>query len=209
MFDLEQSIAEWRKQMLAAGIKSPVPLEELEVHLREEVEVQIRSGKNEQQAFEITVLQIGQGQELQTEFSKEWEWRDFFRSDMSKRQKTVLFCWIGICLLGLMDVCEKHVHSPATLLICIISSAIIAIAAYMAGIFWSKFLAKTTKRIRNIIYGIASLGCILIFISEILIPVRPSFHEWVNILSIPIYFNIFTIMLLESRSPAKPEIAAK
>lgn len=35
MFDLEQSIAEWRRQMLAAGIKTPVPLEDLEIHLRE------------------------------------------------------------------------------------------------------------------------------------------------------------------------------
>ena len=37
MFDLEQSIAEWRRQMLAAGIKTPVPLEELEIHLREDI----------------------------------------------------------------------------------------------------------------------------------------------------------------------------
>jgi hypothetical protein len=29
MFKLEQSIMEWRRQMLAAGIKAPVPLEEL------------------------------------------------------------------------------------------------------------------------------------------------------------------------------------
>ena len=30
MFDLEQAIAGWRRQMQAAGIKTPVPLEELE-----------------------------------------------------------------------------------------------------------------------------------------------------------------------------------
>ena len=42
MFDLEKSIAEWRKQMLSAGIKTPVPLEELEIHLREEIEQQIK-----------------------------------------------------------------------------------------------------------------------------------------------------------------------
>ena len=35
MFNLEEKISEWRKQMLAAGIRSPVPLEELEIHLRE------------------------------------------------------------------------------------------------------------------------------------------------------------------------------
>jgi hypothetical protein len=60
MFDLEKSIAEWRKQMLAVGIKSPVPLEELEIHLREEIERQIKSGLNEQNTFEISVQQIGQ-----------------------------------------------------------------------------------------------------------------------------------------------------
>jgi hypothetical protein len=44
MFNLEQSIIEWRKQMLAAGIKTPVPLDELEIHLREEIERQMASG---------------------------------------------------------------------------------------------------------------------------------------------------------------------
>ena len=43
MFDLEQSIADLRRQMLAAGIKTPVPLEELEIHLREEIEQQSKS----------------------------------------------------------------------------------------------------------------------------------------------------------------------
>jgi hypothetical protein len=41
MFNLEQAIADWRQQMLAAGIKTPVPLEELENHLREENEQQM------------------------------------------------------------------------------------------------------------------------------------------------------------------------
>ena len=42
MLDLEQSIAEWRRQMLAAGLKTPVPLEELESHLRDEIEQQTK-----------------------------------------------------------------------------------------------------------------------------------------------------------------------
>lgn len=70
MFDLEQSIADWRKQMIAAGIKTPVPLEELEIHLREEIERQMRSELNEQNAFEISVQQIGQAKPLKTEFKK-------------------------------------------------------------------------------------------------------------------------------------------
>jgi hypothetical protein len=68
MFDLEQSIAEWRRQMLAAGIKTPVPLEELEIHLREEVDQQMKSGLNEQEVFNSAVQTIGQGKVLENEF---------------------------------------------------------------------------------------------------------------------------------------------
>jgi hypothetical protein len=70
MFNLEQSIADWRKQMLAAGIQTPVPLEELEIHLREEIERQTKSGLNEQKAFEISVQRIGQPKALDREFNK-------------------------------------------------------------------------------------------------------------------------------------------
>jgi len=56
--------------MLAAGIKTPVPLEELEIHLREETERQVKSGTITQIAFEIAVGQIGQAQLLKIEFKK-------------------------------------------------------------------------------------------------------------------------------------------
>jgi hypothetical protein len=81
MFDLEKSIAGWRKQMLTAGIKSPVPLEELEIHLREEIERQIKLGLSGQKAFEISIQQIGKADVMKSEFekvdgAKEWlEWR--------------------------------------------------------------------------------------------------------------------------------------
>jgi hypothetical protein len=70
MFNLEQVITDWRWQMLAAGIKTPVPLEELEIHLREEIERQIKSEPNEQKAFEISVQRIGQPKMLDGEFKK-------------------------------------------------------------------------------------------------------------------------------------------
>ena len=70
MFDLDQAIADWRRQMLAAGIQTPVPLEELESHLHEEIERQTASGLNAQQAFEIAVQEIGQPGALKKEFKK-------------------------------------------------------------------------------------------------------------------------------------------
>ena len=44
MFNLGKAIAEWREETLAAGIGTPVPLDELENHLREDVKNQIQSG---------------------------------------------------------------------------------------------------------------------------------------------------------------------
>jgi len=70
MFNLEKSISEWRQEMLAAGIQTPAPLEELESHLREDVKHRVRSGLSEQQAFEAAVQQIGISHVLKTEFAK-------------------------------------------------------------------------------------------------------------------------------------------
>ena len=65
MFDLEQAITNWRQQMLAAGIHAPVPLEELEGHLREEIGRQTQAGVSAQTAFENSVRQMGQADALE------------------------------------------------------------------------------------------------------------------------------------------------
>jgi len=70
MFHLESSITTWRNQMLAAGIRSPVPLDELETHLREEIERHIHSGLTPQAAFAISTQDIGEPQTLHAEFNK-------------------------------------------------------------------------------------------------------------------------------------------
>ena len=67
---LEQSISEWRKQMLAAGIQTPVPLEELEIHLREEIERQMLAGADAETAFQSAAEKIGRMETLKTEFTK-------------------------------------------------------------------------------------------------------------------------------------------
>ncbi len=56
--------------MLAAGIKSPVPLEELEIHLREEIELQMKLGEREVQAFKTAAQRIGHAHMIQKEFKK-------------------------------------------------------------------------------------------------------------------------------------------
>jgi hypothetical protein len=70
MFDLEQSIAEWRRQMLASGIKTPMPLDELESHLREDIRALVSAGNPADQAFQLAISRLGSPGPLRTEFNK-------------------------------------------------------------------------------------------------------------------------------------------
>jgi hypothetical protein len=69
-FDLEASIAEWRERMLASGITTPVPLEELESHLRDDIEAQMEAGTDAPRAFASASARIGPAAELRGEFQK-------------------------------------------------------------------------------------------------------------------------------------------
>ncbi|HEV2691635.1 MAG TPA: hypothetical protein VG347_01940 [Verrucomicrobiae bacterium] len=69
MFHLEPSITNWRQQMLAADITS-ASLDELELHLREEIERQMQSGLNGELSFHAAVRIIGRAVSLGTEFQK-------------------------------------------------------------------------------------------------------------------------------------------
>jgi hypothetical protein len=83
--------------MLAAGIKTPVPLEELEIHLRENIEQQIESGMNEQQAFEVAIQQIGKANMLKDEFAKVAEAR---KARREKLGDIALVALTNLILLG-------------------------------------------------------------------------------------------------------------
>jgi len=76
MLSLEDKIAEWRKRMAAGGVKAPAVLDELENHLREDMERQIRADKNVERAFETAVDRIGRSDLLKAEFAKVAEMKD-------------------------------------------------------------------------------------------------------------------------------------
>lgn len=69
MFNLNQSITEWRRQLTSAGIKDKNVLDELECHLRDEVAGLVTSGKTEVEAFELAVSRMGNPSPLRTEFT--------------------------------------------------------------------------------------------------------------------------------------------
>jgi Clp amino terminal domain, pathogenicity island component len=70
MFNLEQSFVEWRRQMRAAGINNSSVLDELECHLREDVERGMQSGLSGEAAFQAGVKRIGLPISLKREFAK-------------------------------------------------------------------------------------------------------------------------------------------
>jgi len=70
MFNLEESILEWRRQVMDVGLKNANVLDELESHLREEAERQVKLGLLPQDAFETAVQRIGEAKTLNHEFKK-------------------------------------------------------------------------------------------------------------------------------------------
>ncbi len=101
MADLEQSFTAWRWQMLAAGIKAPAPLEELELHLREEVEQQLRCDADPAQAFASAVERMGYPVDLEREFSK-----------ASGRGFRFWWLWLGIGAFGLIQTAMLNLVGP-------------------------------------------------------------------------------------------------
>jgi hypothetical protein len=70
MFNVEDAIADWRRQMVQEGIERPEILDELESHLRSEIEWHLAAGWNPQCAFETAVEQIGDARTIKDEFER-------------------------------------------------------------------------------------------------------------------------------------------
>jgi hypothetical protein len=70
MFNLDDAVKSWRRQMADGGLGSPELLAELESHLLDDMEEQMQSGLAPQPAFEAAIARIGQASVLQPEFQK-------------------------------------------------------------------------------------------------------------------------------------------
>jgi hypothetical protein len=174
MFDLEQSIAEWRRQMLAAGIKTPVPLEELEIHLRDEIERQIKSGLNEQEIFNSAVQKIGQAGLLKTEFKKAGGFIGWLGENKSARINRILGAlWLAYCswiLLMIVPSILASVYAPSfNRATSILSGILVALTGgyiYLRGLIGSILLFRGITRDRRMIRLLALLsltGCFVQF----------------------------------------------
>ena len=70
VFNLEQAISDWRREMAAGGIGSSEILDELESHLREDIELSGRSGSELEKAFQQAAQKLGRAAVLKLEFER-------------------------------------------------------------------------------------------------------------------------------------------
>lgn len=167
MFHLESSITEWRRQMLAAGVKAPVPLDELELHLREEVERQLQSGLDADAAFATAIQKIGVASSLKTEFSKNGG------LNLSKKweRRAAIFATLGVIIPFGVYALLKNEMSPAWRCLGIANLTVIALAVFGCRFINRLFPVIPDRRIRTMIgitFGVISLAGIIVFMNFIL-----------------------------------------
>ena len=154
MFDLQQSLTDWRRRMLAAGIKTPASLEELESHLHEEIGRLVESGLDEQSAFHTAVQKIGPAPALQNEFAKverTQQGRHWRRFEILFLATALLYPLVGGLALFLKNGSVSEMTSTQQ----ISSLAAAATFSWLAwGMRWScgRFPIIATNRIRDFIF---------------------------------------------------------
>ncbi len=128
MFDLEQAIAEWREQMAAAGIKTPVPLEELESHLRDDYRALVAAGTPQFQAFQLAVSRVGSPRSVANEFRKDYE---------TAPVRIGAWLWSGMALIVAGILWTKWHDGRFSLLLSahVFSLTVGYLTAFFAGVF--------------------------------------------------------------------------
>ena len=148
MFDLEKKISDWRQQMLAAGIRSPVPLEELEIHLREEIERQMKAELNGQEAFEFSLKQVGLPEMLEVEFDKN---ERIFMSQSMKTTAGIIGLVVGMALVvpGTMQLRHELVMATSRLGLWMLGWAMVSASAILLQrMLWPKLFKVELENVQ-------------------------------------------------------------
>jgi hypothetical protein len=188
MFDLEQAIREWRRDLAAHGVQSPDALDELESHLRDEIEAQMESGANTEQAWSSASRQIGQPAELRNEFARAEGIADALRQMGRTLFNLAGFAGLNQTTLAIMSTTSAIIRSRrATYL----EAALFMFPSVAAVVFFNLFLLPKLQQIRM------TAGLMLPTITQILAFL--SYHATPVCLSL-----IALLVLLEWRSTQWP-----
>ena len=153
--------------MLAAGIDSRERLDELESHLREEIEQQTKSGMGEREAFNLAVLKIGQPSVLDAEFKKTSSLYGFLSRRRTLRIALSINGLLGlvwlICLLNIFAMPSAAFNGRSRLAVLIASThisdghSLLVFLIVSATLVGSALLVFDSKWGRSIIRTIALL----------------------------------------------------
>jgi hypothetical protein len=136
MRDLESQIAQWRREVRAAGIRSSALLDELESHLRDDIEQQVHSGVDMQSAFAAAAAHIGRARSLRSEFQKVQSTLSMNLSPATHRrlrELLVIIALVAIQVSLLLPIVAK-VKAHAALTTFDIGAGIALSAMYVVGI---------------------------------------------------------------------------
>jgi hypothetical protein len=203
MFNLDQAIADWRRPMLAAGIKTPVPLDELECHLREEIEQQMRSGLSAQQAFEVAARGIGGANVLKAEFVKiKGSWGILKHNKSAITNRVLALLWLTGCSWSLSTVCRQFIYSEGTWLGTALSwMSMLAIQIYVVGIIGSICLFCGANLGRSIVRMLALLMAVVCTAQILNFRVPGEWRVWCGVVTV---FSLVSIWLLHA--PKDPDL---
>jgi len=192
MFDLEQAIAEWRQRMRAAGIQSPVPLEELESHLREEMERLRETGLSDPTAFDAAVREMGEAGLLTVEFARAGGLSSWFGNDRATRIHRILgVLWVMQCLwYGSKLLLNFAQGLPFYWLTWGMLALVLGIAYELAGMVGGIYLFRGSRWGRSTIRLMAAVGLLLAIVQISVFRMLPVEG---GILSV---FNVITLWLL-------------
>lgn len=172
-FNLEEELAAWRKRMLAAGIKSPEPVGELENHLREDLQQLLAAGETEAAAFQIAAARVGPSGLVAAEFDKNG-------LDGPRMLRPALLVWGGmVAALAVSMMTNYGTHRSTGLLMAwhtvILTggylAALVAGVAGIVGLFYGRYravlvepemqLRRTIRLFTRLSAGLVVVGFVL------------------------------------------------
>jgi hypothetical protein len=209
MFNLEQAITEWRRQMLVAGIKSTATLEELENHLREEIEQQMKSGMTGHVAFHSARQTIGQANLLKKEFDQAGGIGGWLgHNKIIKTDRILGTLWVAqgvwylndlFPLLVQVNLSSRNWPNWGCLILAI------ALAVALAAVWGGVCLIRGTKSGRTIIGFIAMLG---VSVCPLQMPLHlfntSTFSAWITLFAA---FDLITLWVVFSPKQRNSEAA--
>jgi hypothetical protein len=164
MFNVEKAISAWRQQVSHFGLTDRAVLDELESHLRDEIDRQLIKGLTPEQAFQIAVQQIGSAVLIKEEFNK----TNAMKQSRKQTEKIIGAIGFGVYALTSMYGLLFANHIAASLnerLLGLTAVVITGLLLVVSVDAWRVVPVITAKKVRlSVALGCAIFGAIVTWI---------------------------------------------